>query len=422
MSRILPVLRVILVFLIHQSGAMLDVSPNSADEIISGLQSHIFIDRRHIVKARDEKVCDSLSGPNCAADSTLLAGGVIPEEYIPGIKIDFSVLHQALPLQLWSFNYTSVFPENYALPSTNNLVLSDLPEGGRITSHYSLTLPSGKGIAKLEGRWLLEDTVSMETYLPAYISFSEPVMVGSLWAELTIPSDLDKKVKPVVLVIFRLGKETVWTTEAIMDQGFTMDLTSRGADGHGPLRACDQIVIFSTVRGLKIVSIEFENIKTEVLVPTVLLVPGKDGQLAFKTEQVDASAIASRQIVSIKEAVENGYRVELPKSRSSDQSDALAELVARDMGVIVPIDEVYRAVRSGEIAVPHELRKAILKNEKQIRALAQTMAKKALENAISPKEPRDALKERPLTFTKLTEEEKRVKSISDLFIAALLHL
>ena len=397
---------------------MLDVSPEAADEIISNLQSHIFVDRRHVVKTSREKVCDSLSGPNCAADSTLSAGGVIPEQYFPGIKVDFSVLHKALPIQLWSFNYTSAFPDNYALPSPGSLVLSDLPEGGRITSHYSMTMPSGHGVAKLEGRWLLEDTVSMETFLPAYITFSEPVMVGSLWAELSTPSDLDKKVKSVVIIVFRLGKETVWTTEAIMDQEFTMDITSRGADGHGPLRACDQIVIFSTVTGLRIVSIEFEGIKTEVLVPTVLLVPGKDGQLTFKTETVDASVIASRQIVSIKEAVENGYRVDFPKGRN--QTEMLAQLVARDMGVIVPVDEVYRAVRAGEIPVPRELRKAILKHENEIKQLAQTIAKRAIETALtssSTDKPPES-KERK----KLSQDERKLQSISDLFIAALLHL
>ena len=413
---IIPIFGILFSNLVHLGLGMLDVSPDAADDIIANLQSHIFVDRRHIVKRDEEKVCDSLSGPNCAADSLLQAGGVVPEEYLRGLKIDFSILHKALPLQMWTFNYTSALPDNYALPSPNSLILSDLPEGGKITSHYSMTLPSGTGMAKLEGRWLLEDSVSMETFLPAYISFSEPVMVGRLWAELTVPSDLDKKVKPIVIVAFRLGKETVWSTEAILDHGFTMDLTSRGADGHGPLRACDQIVIFATVRGLKVVSIEFENVITQVLVPTVLLVPGKDGNLMFKTEQVDASAIATRQIVSIKEAVENGYRVDFPKT-AFNRTENLAELVARDMGMIVPIDDVYRAVKSGEIPVPRELRKAILKHEGEIKRVATAIAQRALQEAIVP-----PATSREVKTDKLTEEERKLQSISDLFIAALMHL
>ena len=400
--------------------AVLDVSPNAADEIISSLQSHIFVDRRHIVKTEEDKVCDSLSGPKCAADSSLSAGGVVPESYIPGLKIDFSILHKALPLQLWSFNYSSAIPDNFVLPSPSSLVLSDLPEGGKITSHYSMVLPSGNGVAKLEGRWLLEDSVSVETFLPAYISFSEPVMVGRLWAELTLPADIDKNSKSVVIIAFRLGKETVWSTEAIMDQGFTMDLTSRGSGGHGPLRACDQIVIFSTVRGLKIVSIEFENVKSQVLVPVVLLVPGKDGQMLFRSEQVDATAIATRQVVSIKEAVQNGYKVEFPKSSLTNRTENLAELVARDIGMIVPIDQVYQAVRSGEISVPHELRKAILKHEGEIKRVAKSVAQRALQDAMSPAPAGTVSRE--VKAKKLTEEERKLQSISDLFIAALMHL
>jgi hypothetical protein len=407
-------------FTLQLSQSVLDVSPGAADEIISNLQSHIFVDRRHIAKVSEEKVCDSLSGPNCAVHSSLAAGGVIPEAYIPGIKIDFSILHKALPIHLWAFNYTSALPDNYALPSPSSLVLSGPPEGGKITSHYSMVLPTGRGVAKLEGRWLIEDSVSIETLLPAYISFSEPVLVGRLWAELSLPSDIDPTAKPAVIVAFRLGKETVWSTEAIMDQGFTMDLTLRGSDGHGPLRACDQIVIFSTVKGLKVVSIEFENIKSQVLVPVVLLVPGKDGNLVFRTEQVDATAIASRQVVSIKEAVENGYKVEFPKT-AGDRAANLAELVARDIGMIVPIDEVYQAVRSGEISVPHELRKAILKHEKEIKRITKLIAERALQGALTPlaDEPPSS---KEIRTEKLTEEEKRIQSISDLFIAALMHL
>jgi hypothetical protein len=406
--------------LLHGTLGVLDVSPHAADEIITNLQSHIFVDRRHIVKTVEEKVCDSLSGPNCAADPSLQAGGVVPESYLSGLKVDFSILHKALPLQLWTFDYTSALPENFVLPSPSNLVLSDLPEGGKITSHYSMTLPSGQGVAKLEGRWLLEDSVSVETLLPAYISFSEPVMVERLWAELTLPSDFNKKAKSVVIVAFRFGKETVWSTEAIMDQGFSIDLTSRGAGGHGPLRACDQIVIFSTVRGLKIVSIEFENIKSQVLVPIVILVPGKDGNMVFRNEQVDATAIAARQVVSIKEAVQNGYKVEFPKG-SSDLAESLAELVARDIGMLLPINLVFEAVKSGEMSVPHELRKAILKHEQDIKRVAKSVAQRALQNALDPAAA-DTVSSQEVKVKKLTEEEQKLQSISDLFIAALIHL
>lgn len=400
--------------------AALDLSPTAAHEIIENIRSHIFVDSRHVFEGVKHSTCDSLAGPNCdPVASNAMAGGVIPEEYLAGLKVDFSVLHQALPLDLWKFNYTNVLPENYALPSPSNLVMSDLPEGGRITSHYSLTLPSGKGLAKLEGRWLLEDSVSMETYLPAYISFSEPVMVKRLWAQLTGPPDLDTRAKFVVIIAFRLGLETVWTSEAIIEPGFTLDLTSRGSDGHGPLRACDKIVIFSTVRGLKIESIEFENMTGQVLVPTLLLVPGKDGTLMFKNEKVDAGAIANRQIVSIKEAVEKGLRLEFPNRTSREKGEALSELIAKDIGMIVPIEEVYNAVKRGELKIPHELKKAILKHEKDFKRIAQAIAKRALNAVLSPT---DFVESRPPKSNTGTEEDRKLQEISDLFLAALMHL
>lgn len=407
--------------LIGSLKAVLDLSPTAADEIIDNLRSHIFVDHRHVLQGTKPASCDSLAGPNCdPVSSSGLSSGVIPDEYLSGLQIDFSVLHQALPVDLWKFNYTNVLPENYALPPPSNLVMTDFAEGGRITSRYSLTLPTGKGLAKLEGRWLLEDTVSMETYLPAYITFSEPVMVKKLWAELTAPPDLDPRVKSVVIIAFRLGTDTVWTSEAVMDPGFTLDLTSRGSDGHGPFRACDRIVLFSTVRGLKIVSIEFENVEEQVLVPTLLLVPGKDGNLMFKSERVDAGAIANGQIVSIKDAVQKGLRLGFPNRTSTSKSEALAALIAKDIGMIVPIDEVFKAVKTGELKVPHELKKAILKHEKDYKRIAQGVAKRALEGILSPTD--EAGPESSTSKRATDEDEKKLQGISDLFLAALMHL
>jgi uncharacterized protein YyaL (SSP411 family) len=90
------------------------------------------------------------------------------------------------------------------------------------------------------------------------------------------------------------------------------------------------------------------------------------------------------------------------------------------MGVLVPVDEVYRAVRAGEIPVPRELRKAILKHENEIKQLTQSIAKRAIETALtsSSTDKQPAKKER----TKLSQDERKLQSISDLFIAALLHL
>ena len=395
--------------------AALDVSPNTAEDIIDNLRSHIFVDSRH-VSAREETSCDSLSGPFCDGPPGLKTSGVIPSEYVGNLQINFDVLHQALPLDLWKFNYTSLFTDTYSLPIPNNLILKDLPDGGKVTSHYSLSLPSGSGLAKLEGRWLLEDTVSMETFLPAYIKFSEPVMVKRLWAELTLPSDLDGQIKPVVILAFRLGTETVWTTEAILDHGFTMDVTSRGADGHGPLRACDQIVIFSTVRGLKIVSIEFEHSQEEVLVPTLLLVPGRDGSLMFKNDKVNARAITGKQVISIKEAIQNGYKLNFPIRASVTPTQALAELVAKDIGAIAPIEQVLQAVKGGELKLPHELKKAILKHEKDLTHVVEEMTERAIKALVSNEgaehDSRGSDK----------KQSRRHQSISDLFIAALMHL
>lgn len=407
-----------IIYLASMMGAfsVLDISPSAAEDIVDNLRSHIFVESRH-VSAQETGVCDSLSGPFCESSPSLTASGVIPSEYIGSLQINFDVLHHALPLDLWKYNYTSVLTENYALPPPSSLVLKDLPNGGKITSHYSMSLPTGSGLAKLEGRWLLEDSVSMETFLPAYVKFSEPVLVKHLWAELTLASDLDGKIKPSVIVAFRLGTETVWTTEAIMDHGLTMDVTSRGADGHGPLRACDQIVIFSTVRGLKIVSIDFEHAQDQVLVPTLLLVPGREGTLMFKNEMIDTRAIASGKVVSIKEAISKGYQLQFPERKQQDKSKALAELIAKDIGVIAPVDDVVRAVKNGDIHLPHELKKAILKHEAEMKELAKSMAKKALEAVValgkSEKEPEA---ESP------SLKDKRLQAISDLFIAAVMHL
>ena len=393
---------------------MLDVSSDAVDTMVEALRSHIFVDRRHVVPVERAHACDSLSGPHCASDAVLHATGVVPEQYLRSLRVDFSVLHRALPLELWSFNYSAAVPDNFALPNPSSLLLNGLPDGGRITTRYSLSLPSGSGFAKLEGRWLLEDSVSMETFLPAYVRFSEPVIVGRLWAELTLPPDLDVTKRSVVIVAFRLGTETVWTTEAIMDHGFTMDLTSRGIDGHGPLRACDQIVIYSTVRGLKIVSIEFENAQDEVLVPTVLLVPSSDGSLMFKTQRVDARMIANKQIVSVKEAIAEGYRLEFPTR--ANRTQLLAEVVARDANAVLPVDNVFRMVKTGALAVPHELKKAILKQESAVKRLSQSITRKALDLIVSPEESTS------IAPAPAPEEDEELQTISDLFIAALMHL
>ena len=201
-----------------------------------------------------------------------------------------------------------------------------------------------------------------------------------------------------------------------MDRGFTLDLTSRGADAHGPLRACDQIVIYSTVRGLKIVSIEFENAPEQVLVPTVLLVPSADGRLTFKSEKVDARLIARKHIVSVKDAIQQGLKLEFPAR--ANRTQMLAEVVARDVDVVLPVEQVYRMVKSGQIAVPNELKKAILKQEAAVKRLTKSITQKALHAIVSSETtaiPQNS--ESPPTL-----EEKELQTISDLFIAALMHI
>ena len=401
--------------------AVLDISPSAVEGIVNNIRSHIFVDHRHVKQKGRPVMCDSLSGPNCGSNEGAVLG-VLPFSSTH-IQVDLDVLHHALPLELWNYDYTSILTENYMLPAPSSLVLRDLPDGGRIASHYSMTLPGGTGLAKLEGRWLLDDSVSMETFLPAYIKFSQPVLVKKLWAELSIPGDFVGK--SVVIVAFRLGTETVWTTEAIVDRGFTMDLTWRGADGHGPLRACDQIVIFSTVRGLKIRSVEFEDIKEQVLVPTVLLVPGRGGAIGFKHEKVDATALVSRQIISVKEAIEKGYELDFPNRKSDTDGVSIAELVSRDIGMIVPVEKVYDAIRGGQLVVPHELKKALLKHEKDIERIVKALAKRALNALVQKQEANltvvDSSVNQKSSMT-LSKKEKELQSISDLFIAALIHL
>jgi hypothetical protein len=409
--------------MILRVAAVLDISPSAAEGIVENIRSHIFVDHRHVKQKEQPRMCDSLGGPNCGSNTEAVMG-ILPLVSDTRIQIDIDVLHRALPLELWNYDYTSIITENYMLPAPSSLILRDLPEGGRITTHYSMSLPGSTGLAKLEGRWLLDDSVSMETFLPAYIKFSQPVLVKKLWAELSIPGDFEGK--SVVIVAFRLGTETVWTTEAIVDPGFTMDLTSRGADGHGPLRACDQIVIFSTVRGLKIRSIEFEELKEQVLVPTVLLVPGRGGAIGFKHEKVDATALISRRIISVKEAIEKGYELDLPSRETSDEGGSgIAELVVRDIGAIIPVEQVYDAIRGGQLVVPHELKKALLKHEKDVGRMVKSLAKKALSDLVKRHDGNITV---PIPSdtnvpAKLPEKKEReLQTISDLFIAALMHL
>ena len=411
----------ILTIILRPADGVLDISPSAAYGVADNIRSHIFVDHRYVKRKEQTVLCDSLGGPLCGVNEASVTG-ILPIDTSRKLQIDLDVLHHALPLELWNYDYTSVLTENYMLPAPSSLILRDLPEGGRITTHYSMSLPGGSGLAKLEGRWLLDDSVSMETFLPAYIKFSQPVLVKNLWADLTIPSDFVGK--SVVIVAFRLGTETVWTTEAIIDPGFTIDLTSRGADGHGPLRACDQIVIFSTVRGLQIRSIEFEDIKDQVLVPTVLLVPGRSGSLGFKHEKVDATALVSRQIISVKEVIDKGYYLDFPTRESNDPDTHLAELVARDIGMIVPVDQVYTAIRSGKLVLPHELKKALLKHEKDINKIVKSLAKRALHALVHAPE-QNTTSNNPQIEQKsvrpISKRDKELQTISDLFIAALMH-
>ncbi len=403
--------------------AALEISRQAAESIIDNLREHIFVDSRFISIQPPAEFCDSLSGPDCGRQN-LAYSGIIPESFFPkGLEVEFDVFHEALPLHLLDFNYTSITTKNYVLPApANSLVLRDLPGGGKITSHYSMSLPSGSGLAKLEGRWLLEDSVSMETFLPGYIKFSMPVLIKSLWAELTLPFDFSGKA-PTVIVAFRLGKETVWTTEAIVEPGFTLDITSRGADGYGPLRACDQIVIYSTMKGLKIMSIDFEEIDKETLVPAVLLVPprDKDDLLMLKEERVDASAIINRKIISIKEAIDNNYRMEFPGRPAVNGTKLVAEMVAKDIGVLAPVADVFRALKDGTLKLPHELKKAVMKNEKDVKKLVQSLAQRAVNGLVAGKNASRTPKRKQQSPV-LTKEEARLQAINDLFIATLLHI
>jgi hypothetical protein len=171
----------------------------------------------------------------------------------------------------------------------------------------------------------------METSLPAYIKFSKPVLFKALWAATTIPESLDRISH--VLMAYRLGTETVWTTESIVDDGTTIDITSRGLDGHAPLRACDEIAIFSTNRGLRIVSIEFEEIEQQVLVPAVVLSPSPQASgYLHKVAQSDAHAITNRQLISLKEAVESNHQIVFPPRNGTNaktRAISIAEIAVR---------------------------------------------------------------------------------------------
>jgi hypothetical protein len=416
--------RLILIMGLPLVTGVLEISPMAMDGIVENLRDHIFVDSRYLSKRPEIEYCDSLSGPDCGSKE-LAYSGVIPEQFGGDrLRIDFDIYHQALPTELWDFNYTQITTENYVLPvPSNSLLLRNLPDGGRITSRYSMALPSGSGLARLEGRWLLEDSVSLETLLPAYIKFSQPMMVKSLWAELTLPFDFSGS-PPVVIVAFRMGKETVWTTEAIVEPGFTLDLTSRGSDGHGPLRACDQIVIYSTMKGLKIVSIDFEQMDGETLVPAVILVPPRDTResLLLKPVQVDASALINRKIVSLREAIDNNYQMTFPTRRDVNGTQLVAELVAKDIGVIAPISDVFKGLKEGSIKVPSELRKALLKHEKDVKKLVRSLAQRAIDGVITAFDPTDNAYRYKDNTSAMSEDDARLMAINDLFIAALLHL
>lgn len=387
--------------------AMLNLSPSTGEDVVANMRKHIFVDRRQVGFPDTTKVCDSLSGPTCGAEGLKFAS-VIPFEYTGDLEVDFNVVHAQIPADLWNMNYTL---EDSFVPSFK-LDLQNTDSKNRIAHHYSLMPPvSGGVVADLEGRWLLEDdSVSMETSLPGYISFSSPVLVKSLWVHL--PYDYVDDTDPSVLVVFRHGTETVWSTRVVMKGGYTVDLTSLGSDDHGPLRLCDTIVLFSTIKGLKVVSVDLQEIQsTPNLVPSLLLIPTLNG-VALRHVAVDKAAIATKQLISIHEVINQGLTVR-PTGNEPAVPLTLLELMAKDMGFMPPIAPLMVAVKNGDMRVPHELRKALLKHEKEVYALANTMTK-------SLQLGRELLfRENSSLDHPLTNESRKVV---DLVIAALIYL
>ena len=353
------VMMLVVVLQFRESESMLGLSPNVVHDIVSGVREHIFVDRRHIEPKANEPVCDSISGPKCGLNE-MDVFAVIPAEFTGNGDINIDILHQLLPGQFWNFT----LPEHVSLLPSSKLSLENLDENGRIASHYSMALPFGS--AELHGRWLLDEySVSIQTSLPAYIRFSSPVLIKELWAELF---ETDSQTGPcLVMVAFRYGSETVWSTEVIVDYFNTMDLTSLGADGHGPLRVCDEVVILSTVKGLKIVSVEFDYVQQETLIPALLLVPVHTGETVIVPRQIDAQTIQSRQVVSIREAMDAGYTM-----RKHEQRSPAIMALAPHLTVL----DIMKAVKSGELKIPQQLRKAILKHEDEITNLSKEQSHK----------------------------------------------
>ena len=328
----------------------LNIPSSTSIELVEHMQKRVFIELRHL-STRPDTICSSLDGPNCFVNQT--AGtGVIPEA---DASIGFSDLLSLFTREMWD-TAPLVGRPTAASALVSSFQVTDQLAGRKIAPFYSSGLPKDV-LASWDGRWLVESeisgfsVVSLASYLPGYLRFSQPLLLRRLWLE--IPSEAK-----AVYVVMRREGQTVWMSRKF--SGFsdhTIDVCEFGLDGHSPTVGVDEISVFSSHVGVKIVKIEMLN-SSQVLVPGLLLAKTKNSdKFVAKQTLIDQTLIENEFVVSLHDAIKQRRTIV-----NSNFDLSVSNLDLFTIGVQARAQEMellQQEIAKLPFSMPNELRKAL---------------------------------------------------------------
>ncbi|EER17374.1 hypothetical protein Pmar_PMAR022319 [Perkinsus marinus ATCC 50983] len=443
----------------------MNLPADAADILITKMRTRIFVETKNLVKKDLGEVCSSLSGPSCHFErvggntkkisrETTLVGGVIPDHYIsdsPG----FDALAAAMPYDVWEFDPTSL-PDLLLPPPVEKyegkmLDLKQQAVGRRVPSGFSQGLPDGV-VASWQGRWLVDDSYRAEkgTSLPTYIRFSKPVLARKIWIELDSPIPEEtinvkgekekekvgkkRRKQQAAIVILRRGTETVWSSRMLIGST-TVDVLSHGLFGHAPLSPVDEIVVLSRGAGVRVVAIELDE-PGHVLVPLMLLtkMPVPEGGLVLKHVMVDSVLLRKEQLTSLHDAISGGYELEFGNSTGGPLT--VAETVLGDESKSIITSHLLKLLAAND-EIPLELRRELEGRKDEVEELAHRVLTRVVSGGelYTRSKPGDSTDDNTSTESvdsvddeieevqiETYDRDKRLQTVEDLLVAALMHM
>ncbi|KAF4658653.1 hypothetical protein FOL47_007890 [Perkinsus chesapeaki] len=443
--------------------AAMNLPPETAEDLVTKMRSRIFVETKNLFKKNLEEICSSLSGPSChfgrksenrgkSLGRETFIGGVIPDNYVPDSP-GFDALAAAMPFDVWKFD-PSDLPELLLPPPPETesegkmLDLKEQAVGRRVPSGFSQGLPDGV-VASWQGRWLVDDRYRAEkgTSLPTYIRFSKPVLPRNIWIELDTTADrtvnvMGKQTKEKIkgkqsqqaaIVLLRRGTETVWSSRMLMGST-TVDVLSHGFYGHAPLSPIDEIVVLSRGAGVRVVAIELDQ-PGQVMVPLMLLtkMPVPNGGVILKHVMVDSGLLRKHQLTSLQDAITDGY--ELDFGNKTDGPLTIAETVLGDESKSIITTHLLKLVAAND-DVPLELRRELEGRKDEVEELANRVLRRVVtgddlyassdkvreEEGVTTESNDDPDEEMRDVKVEKYERNKKLQTVEDLLVAALMHM